>query len=64
MMDDEERPAKSDLFKPATNDELHRLSVDELEDRITFLKDEIERTMAVLSAKKGALSDTEAVFKK
>jgi len=64
MMDDEQRPAKPDLFKAPTNDQLHRLSVDELEERITFLQTEIERTKEVLSAKKGALSDAESVFKK
>lgn len=64
MMDDDERPAKPDFDQRPSDDALHRLSVDELTDRIAWLKDEIERTEAVRASKKGALSNAEAVFKK
>lgn len=64
MMDDEERPAKPAIFAAPSDDELHRLSVHELEHRIEWLKGEIERTKTVLGSKHGAMSDAEAIFKK
>jgi len=64
MMDDDDRPAKPDPFKGPSDDELHRLSVNELEERIAWLKSEIERVKAVLGTKHGARSDAEAIFKK
>ncbi len=64
MMDEDDRPAKPDLFHRPTNDELNRLSVDELEARIVWLQEEIERTKDILGNKEGARSDAEAVFKK
>ncbi len=64
MMDDEARPAKPAMFQAPSDDELHRLSVHELEHRIEWLKSEIERTKAVLGSKHGAKSEAEAIFKK
>lgn len=62
-MEDEERPKKTGFDVPPTNDELHRLSVDELKDRISFLESEIKRTEEQLKAKDGALSAAESLFK-
>ena len=64
MMDEEARPAKPDLYAHPTDDELNRLSVDDLNERIEWLKAEIGRTEAVLANKEGALSQAEAFFKK
>jgi uncharacterized small protein (DUF1192 family) len=64
MMDDDARPAKPNPFQGPSDDELHRLSVDELGDRIDWLRSEIERTEAILAAKHGAMSDAESIFKK
>ena len=64
MSDDDLARPKSDLFKSPSDDELHRLSVHELEERIDWLKAEIDRTRSVLESKQGAFSDAEAIFKK
>jgi len=64
MMDDDNRPAKPELFPRPSDDELGLLSVHELEERIAFLQEEIERTKTLLTSKAGAFSDAEAVFKK
>lgn len=64
MLGDEDGAPKSNMFARPSDDELHRLSVDELENRIIWLKEEIERTKLVLSSKAGAFTDAEAVFKK
>jgi len=64
MMNDEERHAKPDLLQAPSDDELHRLSVHELEALIDWLNGEIVRTKEVLGSKQGALSDAEAFFKK
>jgi len=62
--DEEDRIAKLDLFQKPSDDELARLSVEELEYRIKWLEEEVERTKSHLSSKAGALSDAEAIFKK
>jgi len=64
MFDDNEPTPKSDLFKRPSDDELNRLSVGELEERIVWLEDEVVRTKGIRAGKQGAFSDAEAVFKK
>lgn len=64
MMDEDGQVAKPDLYAHPSDDELHRLSVDDLGERISWLEGEIERTRLVLNSKKGAFSDAEAFFKK
>ena len=64
MMDDEDRAAKSDVFARPSDDELNRLSVDELQGRITWLEEEIVRTKDILRGKEGAFSDAQAAVKK
>lgn len=64
MMDEESRSAKPDLYAHPTDDELARLSVDDLNERVEWLKTEISRTEVVLASQEGALSQAEAFFKK
>lgn len=62
-MEDEDRPKSGGFDIPPTNDQLHRLSVHELKERIAFLQSEIKRTEEQLKAKDGALSAAESLFK-
>ena len=62
MMEDEITP-KSDTLSALINEDLSQLGLEELEERITMLKAEIERITAVLESKKGSRADAEALFK-
>ena len=62
MMEEEIAP-KSDTLSALINEDLSQLGLEELEERITTLKAEIERITAVLESKKGSRSDAEALFK-
>ena len=62
MMEEEIAP-KSDTLSALINEDLSQLGLEELEERITTLKAEIERITAVLESKKGSLADAEALFK-
>lgn len=52
MMEEEIAP-KSDTLSALINEDLSQLGLEELEERITTLKSEIERITAVLESKKG-----------
>ena len=62
MMEEEITP-KSDTLSALINEDLSQLGLEELEERITALKAEIERLTAVLESKKGSRADAEALFK-
>ena len=62
MMEEEIAP-KSDILSALINEDLSQLGLEELEERITTLKAEIERITAVLESKKGSRADAEALFK-
>ena len=62
MMEEEITP-KSDTLSALINEDLSQLGLEELEERITALKVEIERITAVLESKKGSRADAEALFK-
>ena len=62
MMEEEIAP-KSDTLSALINEDLSQLGLEELEERITTLKAEIERISAVLDSKKGSRADAEALFK-
>ncbi len=62
MMEEEIAP-KSDTLSALINEDLSQLCLEELEERITTLKAEIERITAVLESKKGSRADAEALFK-
>ena len=62
MMEEEIAP-KSDTLSALINEDLSQLGLEELEQRITTLKAEIERITAVLESKKGSRADAEALFK-
>ena len=62
MMEEEIAP-KSDTLSALINEDLNQLGLEELEERITTLKAEIERITAVLESKKGSRADAEALFK-
>ena len=62
MMEEEIAP-KSDTLAALINEDLSQLGLEELEERITTLKAEIERITAVLESKKGSRADAEALFK-
>ena len=62
MMEEEIAP-KSDTLSAVINEDLSQLGLEELEERITTLKAEIERITAVLESKKGSRADAEALFK-
>ena len=64
MMDEEARAAKPDLYAHPTDDELARLSVDDLNERVEWLTAEIGRTQEVLVSKEGAIASAESFFKK
>ena len=60
---EEEIAPKSDTLSALINEDLSQLGLEELEERITTLKAEIERITAVLESKKGSRLDAEALFK-
>ena len=62
MMEEEITP-KSDTLSALINEDLSQFGLEELEERITTLKAEIERITAVLESKKGSRADAEALFK-
>ena len=62
MMEEEIAP-KSDTLSALINEDLSQLGLEELEERITTLKAEIDRITAVLESKKGSRADAEALFK-
>ena len=62
-MMEEEITHKSDTLSALINEDLSQLGLEELEERITTLKAEIERITAVLESKKGSRLDAEALFK-
>ena len=62
MMEEEITP-KSDTLSALINEDLSQLGLEELEERITALKAEIDRITAVLESKKGSRADAEALFK-
>ena len=62
MMEEEIAP-KSDTLSALINEDLSQLGLEELEERITTLKAEIERITVVLESKKGSRADAEALFK-
>ncbi len=62
MMEEEITP-KSDTLSALINEDLSQLGLEELEERITALKAEIDRISTVLESKKGSRADAEALFK-
>ena len=54
---------KSDTLSALVTEDLELLGLEELEERISVLKTEIERVKAVLESKKGSRADAEALFK-
>ena len=62
-MMEEEIAIKSDTLSALINEDLSQLGLEELEERITALKAEIDRISAVLESKKGSRADAEALFK-
>ena len=54
---------KSETLSALVDEDLSLLGLEELEDRITTLKDEIDRVAEVLESKKGSRADAEALFK-
>jgi len=60
---EEEIAPKRDTLSALINEDLSQLGLEELEERITTLKAEIERTKVVLESRKGSLADAEALFK-
>ena len=62
MMEEEIAP-KSDTLSALINEDLSQLGLEELEERITTLKAEIERITAVLESKKGSRADAEALLR-
>ena len=62
MMEDEITP-KSDTLSALIIEDLSKLGLEELEERITTLKAEIERITAVLESKESSRADAEALFK-
>jgi len=62
MMEEEIVP-KSDTLSALINEDLSQFGLEELEERITTLKAEIERIAMVLESKKGSRADAEALFK-
>tara|TARA_B100001287_G_C22450633_1_gene420350 strand:+ start:163 stop:354 length:192 start_codon:yes stop_codon:yes gene_type:complete len=62
MMEEEITP-KSDTLSALIIEDLSKLGLEELEERITTLKAEIERITAVLESKESSRADAEALFK-
>lgn len=60
---EEEIARKSDTLSALVTEDLELLGLEELEERISVLKTEIERVKAVLESKKGSRADAEALFK-
>ncbi|HAK99160.1 MAG TPA: DUF1192 domain-containing protein [Rhodobiaceae bacterium] len=60
---DEEIVPKSDTLSALVTEDLELLGLEELEERISVLKTEIERVKAVLESKKGSRAEAEALFK-
>ena len=60
---EEEIVPKSDTLSALVTEDLELLGVEELEERISVIKTEIERVKAVLESKKGSRADAEALFK-
>jgi uncharacterized small protein (DUF1192 family) len=60
---EEEIVRKSDTLSALVTEDLELLGLEELEERISVLKTEIERVKAVLESKKGSRADAEALFK-
>ena len=60
---DEEIVPKSDTLSALVTEDLELLGLEELEERISVIKTEIERVKAVLESKKGSRADAEALFK-
>ena len=54
---------KSDTLSALVTEDLELLVLEELEERISVIKTEIERVKAVLESKKGSRADAEALFK-
>ncbi|OUX18872.1 MAG: hypothetical protein CBE09_02955 [Rhizobiales bacterium TMED249] len=54
---------KSDTLSALVTEDLELLGLEELEERISVLKTEIERVKAVLESKKGSRAEAEALFK-
>ena len=60
---EEEIIPKSDTLSALVTEDLELLGLEELEERISVIKTEIERVKAVLESKKGSRADAEALFK-
>ena len=54
---------KSYTLSALVTEDLELLGLEELEERISVLKTEIERVKAVLESKKGSRAEAEALFK-
>jgi len=62
MIDDEDRPKKK--LAHEIGQDLALLSVEELRERITLLKDEIARLETAMAAKQASRSSADQFFKK
>ena len=60
---EEEIVPKSDTLSALVTEDLELLGFEELEERISVIKTEIERVKAVLESKKDSRADAEALFK-
>lgn len=60
---EEEIVPKSDTLSALVTEDLELLGLEELEERISVIKTEIERVKAVLESKKGSRAEAEALFK-
>ena len=60
---EEEIVPKRDTLSALVTEDLELLGLEELVERISVIKTEIERVKAVLESKKGSRADAEALFK-
>lgn len=63
MSDEELDIPKGSLLKQLMDEDLEVHSVEALNDRITILNSEIERSELEIKNKKGALTDANSIFK-
>ncbi len=62
-IDDEDFKKKSEPMQAMLKEDLYDYSVDELEDRVTALREEIARTTNEIKSKDSSLSAAEDAFK-
>lgn len=63
-MDEEDAGPKIPLLAQLQAEDLDRMPMDELEDRLTRLKAEVDRVEKVIEAKRSTRSQAENIFKR